>query len=112
MERREEMRRLLGRRERQGLTFVELSRQTGIPVGTLASWAWKLRRGGRGRRAPTPNGEARGFVEFVAGPEIGCDRAPADYAFEVALANGRRIVVREGFDEEHFVRLVQTLERC
>jgi len=35
-DRREEMRRLLARRQREGLTFAELSRQTRIPVGTLA----------------------------------------------------------------------------
>jgi hypothetical protein len=112
MERREEMRRLLGRREREGLTFVELAQQTGIPVGTLASWAWKLRREGGGSRAARSRGHAPGFVELVPGPEIDGDRVHGAGAFEVVLMNGRRVLVREGFDEERFVRLVQALERC
>ncbi len=37
--RRERMRRLLARRARQGLTYGELSRQTGIPTGTLGWWS-------------------------------------------------------------------------
>lgn len=38
------IRRLLREREREGLTIAELSRRSGEPVGTLASWMARLRR--------------------------------------------------------------------
>ena len=114
MDRREEMRSLLVRREREGLTFRELSAQSGVPFGTLASWAWKLRqeffaaipvKRRRSHRAP-------GFVELVAAPEDEAVRAEPIGEVEVVLASGRHLVVREGFDEECLLRLVRALERC
>lgn len=41
--RRREIARLLYEREREGLTLRELSERSGIAVGTLSWWAWKLR---------------------------------------------------------------------
>ena len=42
--RRREMERLLHRRERQGLTYRELSEDSGIPIPTLSWWSQKLKR--------------------------------------------------------------------
>ena len=94
------MRSWLARREKRGLTFRELSLETGVPVGTLGFWAWKLRQVSRHDEAPSP------FVELVAKqPESG-DR------LEIVLANGRRVLVSAGLDEEQLVRVVRALERC
>ncbi len=41
--RRAEMVRNLALRETEGLTFDELARRTGIPVGTLSTWSRRLR---------------------------------------------------------------------
>ena len=100
------MRRWLTRRERRGLTFRELSEETGVPVGTLASWAWKLRRGAAG--ASSPDRRGRGFIELVPEPDRGGGRA----GIEIVLAGGRRLMVAEEVDEDQLVRVVRALERC
>ena len=41
---RPDIERLLSRRARQGLTFRELSEESGIPIPTLSYWASKQRR--------------------------------------------------------------------
>lgn len=100
MDRHEQMRSWLARREKRGLTFRELSLETGVPVGTLGFWAWKLRRDSRDDEAPSP------FVELVAKQPVPGDR------LEIVLANGRRVLVSAGLDEDQLVRVVQALERC
>lgn len=99
---------MLARRERQGLTFRELSEQTGIPVGTLAFWAWKLRQGSGRAQAKARRGE--GFVELVATGEQ--DANDGAGSIEVVLSNGRRVLVHGEFDEARVLRMVQALERC
>jgi len=107
MNRREEMMQLLGRRERQGLTFKALAQESGVPAGTLAFWAWKLRQEPRPRE-PVADQRSR-FVELVPGPE---ERAVESGRLEIVLAGGRRVVVHDDVDEDRLVRLVQALERC
>lgn len=108
MERREQMRQFLSRRDRLGLTFRALSEETGIAIGTLASWAWKLRQEGSQReRCSAPS---RGFVEIVPGPEL--VQSDAVGGIEILLTSGRRVVVHDGFDEDRLVRVVKALERC
>ncbi|MBI3269272.1 MAG: hypothetical protein HYZ53_09640 [Planctomycetes bacterium] len=103
MDRREQMRRWLARRERLGLTFRALSVETGVPVGTLACWAWKLRNESRGvpakRRQPS-------FVELVAEGER------ADGRIEVVLRGERRVIVDADVDAAALARVVAALERC
>lgn len=107
MNRREEMVQLLARRERQGLTFKGLAEQSGVPAGTLASWAWKLRQElPRREAADTPQA---GFVELIPGP----DAPPAPVGrLEIVLVGGRRVLVSDDVDEDRLVRLVRALERC
>lgn len=100
------MRRLLARRERAGLTFRELSAETGVAVGTLGFWAWKLRREAV-ESAPCADG---GFVELLAGPEIVPEQVGA--AIEIVLAGDRRVVLRGEIDEARLQRVVRALERC
>lgn len=108
MDRREQMRTWLDRRERLGMTLRELSEETGVPVGTLGHWAWKLRQEGRGPRSPCPTSSS--FVEIVANSST--ESSLAMSRIEVVLASGRRLVVPDGIDEEHLSRVVRVLERC
>jgi transcriptional regulator with XRE-family HTH domain len=103
-ERREQMRRLLARRDRDGLTFAELGRRTGIPAGTLAWWSSRLRR--EVQVAPT------GFVELVADAGAPDDSGGA-VRIELVLKDGLRVLVPCGSDVAQVQRLVRALEsRC
>lgn len=104
MDRREQMRRWLEQRERERLTFRQLSERTGVPLGTLACWAWKLRREGAPRPSRRP-GDAR-FVELVAAPVESAGRV------EIVLRGERRLIVDASIDEPSLVRIVSALDRC
>ena len=95
------MRTLLARREARGLTFRELSIETGVPAGTLGFWAWKLRTE-LGDEDPPP-----AFVELVARQQ-----PESRGRLEIVLANGRRLLVGDGLDEAQLLRVVRALERC
>jgi hypothetical protein len=104
-DRREEVRRLLVRRSAEGLTYRELSRESGIPAGTLAWWSSRLRAKGAG--------EAGSFVELTAPISREPEHEGSIHVgsgLEVVLPGGRRLVVRPGFDESELMRLVRTLE--
>ena len=106
------MRRVLGIREREGLTFRELAERTGVPAGTLTFWAWKLRKESRSSQSCAATGSGSQFVELVPSAEVERIRVERGGEIEVVLPNGRRLIVGEGFDEERFVRVVKALERC
>ncbi|MBI5363132.1 MAG: hypothetical protein HZA53_08130 [Planctomycetes bacterium] len=108
MDRREQMREWLGRRDRLGLTLRELSRETGVPVGTLGHWAWKLRQ--ERQRAPLSARSSASFVELVASADS--EQRDSSGRIEIVLARGRRVVVPDEVDEEHLARVVRALERC
>jgi transposase-like protein len=94
------MRRLLERREREGLSYRELARKSGESPQTLSWWSHRLRRERTGRRG-------RAFVELVAART---SRGAGTESFEVVLASGRRIRFGAGFDEGALARLVALLE--
>lgn len=104
MDRRQQVRRWLARRERLGLTYAELSRETGLAASTLAHWAWRLR--GEEGRAAEDGQSGSAFVELVT------TEPAASRAVEVVLRGERRLRIAEDFDEERLVRLVRALERC
>ncbi len=62
MDRRRAVQRWLSLRDREGLTYRELSARSGIPANTLTHWAWRLRRKERSARKCAP------FVELVPSP--------------------------------------------
>lgn len=107
-ERREEIRGWLALRSSEGLTFVELSRRSGIPSGTLAWWSSRLRRE-ESADAPTEVRSGSGaFVELspAAGPASDVERG----SLELVLEGGRRLIIRPGFDEGELSRLLRALE--
>ncbi len=91
-----EWRELLALRERQGLTFRELSEVSGIRSGTLAERARRERKGSRPPRAP--------FAEIVL------REGGQSSGFEVDLRGGRRIRVPRDFDADALARFLAVLE--
>jgi len=91
---------LLRGREREGLTYRELSGQTGISQASLYGWARRLREESKAAQG------RQGFVELRV-----CERAAGAGAIEVFLASGRRLRVERGFDGETLGRLLGVLER-
>ncbi len=94
------MRRLLRRRDREGLTYARLALLTGESRHALSWWAWKLRHEERAL-------ERSSFVELA----VEADSAGDSTGVEVLLANGRRLLVQRGFDDETLRRAVAVLER-
>jgi hypothetical protein len=101
MYREQQMRALLAERDRDGLTFGELSRRSGVPAGTLASWAFKLRRKDSAKSKV-------GFVELKLAEVSTAPRARV----EIVTRTERRVLVDLDANPEHVARLVAALERC
>jgi len=95
-ERRERIRRLLERREREGLTYRELAELSGESANTLAWWASRLR-------------QEVGFVELVS--EEDSDDGEKE-RLEIVLANGVRVVVPVRFEERELERVLRVAARC
>lgn len=83
--------RLLARRARHGLTYRELSEESGIPIPTLAYWAAKLRR----EEQDTPR-----FVPVEVVEE------QQETAIKIETDSGLRLLVEPGFDEQHLARVL------
>lgn len=98
-DRREEVRRLLALRDREGLTYAELASRTGESPNALSWWAWRLRRETQDRRS-----ERFVEVEMVDDNEGG-----RDAGLELLLIGGGRVRVERGFDEESLRRVVRAL---
>lgn len=88
----------------RGLSLSGLSRETGIPTGTLSWWRKEIRRREVRRRTPAPASSA-----FV--PVTLRDSAVSSVGagFELMLPNGVRLHVPPVFDEGALHRLVATV---
>ena len=87
-------------REREGLTYQELSERTGIARTKLSLWSWRLRREQRARN---------GFVEIVPRETT----SEAGSRLELILPGGARLLIARGFDEETLRRVLSLLgSRC
>ena len=101
MRRREEMAALFAQREKENLSLRALSRRTGIPVGTLSWWNWRLRQ-----EPPTSAAPPSGFVELVPHEvEVAADVV-------VLVINGIEIRVRPGTSVAWLRDLVAALRPC
>jgi hypothetical protein len=94
---------LLSRREQDGLSLRRLAEESGIPVGTLAWWSWRLRQDCEGGSGVEAGG---GFVELVEQ----CPHPSA--AVVVVMPSGVRVEVAAGFDVELLRSVVQALQTC
>ena len=103
MDRRKEIRRWLALRDREGLTYRELSQRSGVPVNTLAHWAWKLKREERGASTEQT------FVEVVPRSDVATDSGAR---IEIQLRCGRRVVADASIEAAQLARVVSALERC
>ena len=86
----------------RGLSLSGLSRETGIPTGTLSWWRKEIRRRVVRRRSPASSA-------FV--PVTVRDSSPssATAGFELMLPNGVRLHVPAAFDESALHRLLSTV---
>ena len=87
-------REILRRQRASGLSVVAFCRRSHIAQASFYAWRRKLR-------------DAATFTEVRISPEVirGAD------ALELVLAEGRRIMVRPGFDRRTLLALVDALER-
>ena len=104
----------VGRWRRSGLTAREFAESAGINAGTLAYWAWRLKREGaeaegrqvkRGRRSSTAAVQGASFVELMV------DRQE-DARFLLELGDGRRLRIPAAFDADALKRLLTALREA
>ena len=90
---------LFARRQRRGLTWEELSAESGVPKSTLHWWHHRLRT-----EEVAPVASSR-FVRV----EVVKDAASAG-PVEVVLRSGHRVRVAAGFDSEPLRQVILVLE--
>jgi hypothetical protein len=108
MARREEMRRVLARWRRSGVSAAEFCRREGLAPQALSYWkhALGLARVVRRRREVRP-------VGFVPVRLVDSGAGAASGELEVTLATGDRLVVRAGVSRELLRDALEVLrERC
>jgi hypothetical protein len=93
---------LLSRREQDGLSLRRLAEESGIPIGTLAWWSWRLRQ--RDAKADDEGGGE--FVEVVAAEPQECS------GIAVMIGSDLRVEVTAGFDVELLRSVVRALQSC
>jgi transcriptional regulator with XRE-family HTH domain len=103
--RRSAIERLLRRRERDGLTYRELSEGSGIPIPTLAWWSRKLER------------EAEAEVqsatcELVAVEVVDDEVDEGGAAIEIVVGERLRLVVPATASEAHLQRVLRAVASC
>jgi len=96
-----EMRRLLARHERSGLTLSEFARREGMVAATLYWWRRRLRDAEIGVPAPVSFTE----VSAVMAKDVG-------RGFEVVLDGGTTVRVPERFEPAALRMLVEALRGC
>jgi len=101
-----EMRRVLGRWQRSGLTLREFGEKRGIPVSTLSWWRRVFRDAG----AEDGNGSsAENPVVFTEVPKPAkVPRMPA--VVEIVLPSGHVVRVPAGADSDTLRRVLQALQ--
>lgn len=106
-EREEQMRRLLERREREGLTYRQAATlEPGVSINMLFWWRKRLARTSSAAPAVERSSPAA-FVELASSrPSSSASR------IEIVLERGRRVVVDAAVDESALQRVVRALEGC
>ena len=96
------MARWLTRRERQGWSWVELSRRCGYPTWKLRWWQKRFERTGGSRTTANPT--------FVA-VEVTEPIRNATASIEITTPSGYCVRVPREFEAEHLRRVMEALER-
>jgi len=104
--RRSEIVRLLRKRARRGLTYRELSEESGIPAPTLAWWSRKLEQ-----EAGSGHGE---IEELELVPVEVADDGPveSETAIEIAIGDEIRLMVPASASEDHLRRVLRVMGAC
>ncbi len=101
---REEIRKILAIREREGLSYEEMAARVGVSRRTLSWWSWRERRETREGDGADP---ARRFAELI--PEV----ATAGDRIELVTPTGVTIRLPSSADDATLERLLSMLEqRC
>jgi transposase-like protein len=110
---REEWEKRVERWRDSGLTADQFASELGINAGTLKFWSYRLKKGNgnavaaQQAAAGHPKKAIGGGHSFV---ELHSERRAS--AFEVELANGRRLHVPPAFEPSALERLLTVLERA
>ncbi len=102
-----QMRRVLARWQRSGLTLREFGQQRGIPLSTLTWWRQVFRRAGEPVNAATKSGSADDAVVFT---EVPRQMTIPAAALEVVLRNGHVVRVPAGVDTDTLHQVLQALQ--
>ena len=103
-----EMRRVLGRWQRSGLTLREFGQQRGIPVSTLAWWRQVFRRAGAQVNAASKSVAATDAVTFIEVPKP-ATVPTTPFVVEVVLDSGNVVRVTAGADSDTLQRVLQAV---
>ena len=103
-----EMRRVLVRWRRSGLTLREFGQQRGIPLSTLTWWRQVFRRAGEQVNAASKSVRAGDAVVFSEVPKPATVPA-TPFAVEIVLRSGHVVRVPAGADTATLRRVLQAL---
>ena len=92
------MERWLRKRERLGLTYRELSEESGIPIATLSWWSRRLKE----------VSERRASCELVA-VEVVEEPSLEEVSIEIRCGDGLNVVVPAGASEAHVARVLRAV---
>jgi len=104
--RRREIERLLRKRRRQGLTYRELSGESGIPIPTLSWWSRKLDREVEGAAVEADS------CKMVPVEVVEDEPEDEDAAIEIALGDKVRLLVPPTASEDHLRRVLRSVASC
>ncbi len=103
--RRRDIKRLLRKRERQGLTYRELSEDSGVPIPTLSWWSRKLEREGGDSAQVRP-------CELVPVEIVEDELEDCGAAIEIVIADRLKLLVPPMASEAHLRRVLRAVSSC
>src|SRR5271169_1938037 len=104
-----EMRRVLARWQRSGLTLREFGQQRGIPLSTLTWWRQVFRRAGEPGNPASKSAPASAAVVFTEVPRpASVPTTPP--VLEIVLRSGHVLRVPAGADNNTLQRVLQVLQ--